>query len=78
MRTTVVSNTAGGREQRPVVEALVHLGPVNRAITRYVLRSVLPKRAYDKRQFAALISHTDFRTFDIQETPLSLVIELNK
>lgn len=58
--------------------ARMHLGPVNRAITRYVLRSVLPKRAYDKRQFAALISHTDFRTFDIQETPLSLVIELNK
>lgn len=58
--------------------ARMHLGPVNRAITRYVLRSVLPRRAYDKRQFAALISHTDFRTFDIQETPLSLVIELNK
>ncbi|MEU7859066.1 class I SAM-dependent methyltransferase [Nonomuraea sp. NPDC049141] len=56
----------------------MRLGPVNRAITRYVLSSVLPRQAYDKRQFTALISHTDFRTFDIQETPLSLDIELNK
>ncbi|MEU4231791.1 class I SAM-dependent methyltransferase [Nonomuraea sp. NPDC026600] len=58
--------------------ARMRLGPVNRAITRYILRSVLPRRAYDKRQFTAIISHTDFRTFDIQETPLSLDIELNK
>lgn len=58
--------------------ARMGLGAVNRAITRYVLRSVLPRQAYDKRQFAALISHTDFRTFDIQETPISLDIELNK
>ncbi|MBT2231006.1 class I SAM-dependent methyltransferase [Nonomuraea sp. NEAU-A123] len=58
--------------------AHMRLGPMNRAITRYILRSVLPRQAYDKRQFAALISHTDFRTFDIQETPLSLDIELNK
>ncbi|MFD1543665.1 class I SAM-dependent methyltransferase [Nonomuraea guangzhouensis] len=58
--------------------ARMRLDPVNRAITRYILRSVLPRRAYDKRQFTAIISHTDFRTFDIHEEPMSLEIELRK
>lgn len=58
--------------------ARMDLGPVNAAIVRYVLRSSLPRRAYDKRQFTAIVSHTDFSTFNIQETPMSLDIELRK
>lgn len=58
--------------------ARMDVGALNAAIIRYVLRSVLPRRAYDKKQFAAIIAHTNFRTFNIQETPMSLLVELRK
>jgi ubiquinone/menaquinone biosynthesis C-methylase UbiE len=58
--------------------ARMDVGPVNAAIIRYVLRSVLPRRAYDKKQFAAIVAHTSFRTFNIEETPMSLLVELRK
>lgn len=56
--------------------ARMDVGPVNAAIIRYALRSVLPRRAYDKKQFTAIVAHTNFRTFNIQETPMSLLVEL--
>ncbi|MEV0350969.1 methyltransferase domain-containing protein [Nonomuraea sp. NPDC050680] len=58
--------------------ARMGVGPVNAAIIRYALRSVLPRRAYDKKQFAAIIAHTSFRTFNIKETPMSLLVDLRK
>jgi ubiquinone/menaquinone biosynthesis C-methylase UbiE len=51
---------------------------LNKIFTRYVLRSVLPRRAYLESEFAALIAHTRFRTFDIQVSPLALDVELRK
>ncbi|TMR29116.1 class I SAM-dependent methyltransferase [Nonomuraea zeae] len=56
----------------------MRLRGLSKMFTRYVLRSVLPRRAYLKSEFAALIGHTRFRTFDIQETPLALDVELRK
>ncbi|MFG1704067.1 class I SAM-dependent methyltransferase [Nonomuraea sp. M3C6] len=51
---------------------------LSKVFTRYVLRSVLPRRAYLKSEFEALISHTAFHTYDIQLSPLALDVELRK
>jgi ubiquinone/menaquinone biosynthesis C-methylase UbiE len=58
--------------------AQMRLGVISRMFTKYVLASVLPRRAYDKRQFEAIISHTDFRTYDIVLYPMGLDVELTK
>ena len=58
--------------------ARMGLSPISRMMTRYTLKSFLPRRAYDKRQFAAMVGHTDFRSYDIQETRMSLDVELRK
>jgi ubiquinone/menaquinone biosynthesis C-methylase UbiE len=58
--------------------AQMNLGAISRMVTKYVLGSVLPRRAYDKRQFEAIISHSSFRTFEITLSPLGLDVELRK
>ncbi len=52
------------------------LGAVGRATTRFILGTMLPRRAYTKAQFADLLAKAEFRSYDIEETPLSLVIDL--
>jgi ubiquinone/menaquinone biosynthesis C-methylase UbiE len=54
------------------------LGAASRTFTRYVLRSWLPRRAYDRREFEELVARTNFRAADIRETPLSLEVEMHK
>jgi ubiquinone/menaquinone biosynthesis C-methylase UbiE len=58
--------------------ARMGLGAVSGAITRYTLRSWLPRRAYDKKQFEDFVSHTDFRSAEVHETPTSLEVDLHK
>lgn len=54
------------------------LGAVNGAVTRYVLRSWLPRRAYVKSEFEDFAARADFRETEIRETPMSLEVELRK
>lgn len=54
------------------------LGPVNRAITKFVFRFVLLKRAYTQGEFESLLSQTGFRKVEIREDAIGLEIELTK
>jgi SAM-dependent methyltransferase len=54
------------------------LGPVNRAITKFIFRFVLLKRAYTQGEFESLISQTGFRKVEIREDAIGLEIELTK
>lgn len=54
------------------------LSTVNSAMTRFTLGSVLPRRAYTGAQFARFAAHTDFRSCEVVERPLSLEIDLFK
>lgn len=58
--------------------ARMGLGVVNRAITRHTLRTWLPRRSYDKKQFEDFVSRTDFASAGIHETPTSLTLDLRK
>jgi ubiquinone/menaquinone biosynthesis C-methylase UbiE len=58
--------------------AEMELGGLSKMFTKYALRSFLPRRAYLKSEFEALISHTSFRTYDIHASPLALDVELRK
>jgi ubiquinone/menaquinone biosynthesis C-methylase UbiE len=58
--------------------ARMGLGAVSGALTRYTLRTWLPRRAYDKKQFEDFFSRTDFQSADIRETPTSLEVEMHK
>jgi ubiquinone/menaquinone biosynthesis C-methylase UbiE len=58
--------------------AEMQLGGLSKMFTKYALRSFLPRRAYLKSEFEALISHTSFRTYDIHASPLALDVELRK
>lgn len=51
---------------------------LNRIVTAFTLRSVLPRRAYTKAQFEELIGQTEFRSFEVRQTPLSLEVEMRK
>jgi ubiquinone/menaquinone biosynthesis C-methylase UbiE len=52
------------------------LGTVGRATTRFILGTMLPRRAYTKAQFAELLAKADVSAYDIAETPISLVIDI--
>jgi ubiquinone/menaquinone biosynthesis C-methylase UbiE len=54
------------------------LGPVNRAITRFIFRFMLLKRAYTKAQFAALVAQTAFRDVVYREGLIDIEVELPK
>lgn len=58
--------------------ARMGLGALNSAMTRYILRSWLPKRAYVKKEFEDFATRTDFRSADVRETPMSLEVGLHK
>lgn len=58
--------------------ARMNLGLVSGAITRYTLRSWLPKRAYDRKQFESFASRTDFPSVEVHETPMALEVEMRK
>jgi ubiquinone/menaquinone biosynthesis C-methylase UbiE len=58
--------------------ARMGLGAVRGAVTRYALRSWLPRRAYDKKQFEDFASRTDFTSIEVHETPTSLEVEMRK
>jgi hypothetical protein len=54
------------------------LGPVNRLVTKAVLAYWLPRRAYTKAQFEALVAKTGFRSASVGQTPLALEVEMVK
>jgi ubiquinone/menaquinone biosynthesis C-methylase UbiE len=54
------------------------LGPVNRAITRFVFRTVLLKRAYTKGQFEALVAQTTFRNVSYRTGLIEIEVDLHK
>ena len=53
--------------------AAMGLGPLNRAVTRFVLARWLPRRAHTRAEFAAYARAAGFTACEIAETPLSLV-----
>jgi ubiquinone/menaquinone biosynthesis C-methylase UbiE len=58
--------------------ARMGLGAVSGAVTRFVLRSWLPRRAYDKKRFEEFAARTDFASVEVHETPTSLEVEMRK
>ncbi|MEV0623834.1 class I SAM-dependent methyltransferase [Nonomuraea sp. NPDC050404] len=56
--------------------ARMGLGPMSKVFTRFALRSFLPRRAYTKAQFEALVAGAGFSSYDIRQSPLSLEVEL--
>ncbi|MFC7101867.1 hypothetical protein ACFQQB_16225 [Nonomuraea rubra] len=58
--------------------ARMGIGVVSRAFTRFALRSFLPRRAYTKAEFEALVSKAGFGAHEIRQTPLTLEVELRK
>ncbi len=54
------------------------LGPVNRAITRLIFRTVLLKRAYTQEQFEALVAHTPFRNVTYRTGLIEIEVDLHK
>jgi ubiquinone/menaquinone biosynthesis C-methylase UbiE len=66
---------------RAAVDAEVaglELGPVSRLFTRLVLAYWLPRRAYTKAQFEALVAQAGFRSAEIGQTPIALEVEMVK
>ncbi|HUK69480.1 MAG TPA: class I SAM-dependent methyltransferase [Streptosporangiaceae bacterium] len=58
--------------------ARMELGGLSRALVTFTLGSWLPRRACSKKQFEDFITQTNFRSFDIRETPMSLEVEMRK
>ncbi|TYB56718.1 class I SAM-dependent methyltransferase [Nonomuraea sp. PA05] len=58
--------------------ARMRMGMVSKLFTRLALRSFLPRRAYTKAEFEALLSGVGFGSYEIRQTPLSLEVELRK
>jgi ubiquinone/menaquinone biosynthesis C-methylase UbiE len=56
----------------------MHLGAVNRMITRLTFRFVLLKRAYTKIEFERFADQTKFDSVDIEEGPIGLEVMLRK
>jgi hypothetical protein len=56
----------------------MHLGAVNRMITKLTFRFVLLKRAYTKSEFEQFASQTKFASVGIEEGPIGLEIMLHK
>jgi ubiquinone/menaquinone biosynthesis C-methylase UbiE len=54
------------------------LGPVNRAITRFIFRTVLLKRAYTKAQFEELVAQTPFRNVSYRTGLIEIEVDLSK
>jgi len=56
----------------------MHLGLVNRIITRLTFRFMLLRRAYTKAEFEQWIPQTKFRNFTIQEDLIGLEVQLTR
>lgn len=56
----------------------MHLGAVNRMITKLTFRFVLLKRAYTRSEIEKLVSQTKFASVGIEEAPIGLEIMLHK
>jgi ubiquinone/menaquinone biosynthesis C-methylase UbiE len=54
------------------------LGPVNRAITRFIFRFMLLKRAYTKEQFQGLVGQTAFTNAIYREGLIDIEVDLRK
>ncbi|MFB4270074.1 class I SAM-dependent methyltransferase [Nonomuraea sp. GTA35] len=58
--------------------ARMRMGVVSRMFTRFALRSFLPRRAYTKAEFEALVPGAGFGSYEIRQTPLTVEVELRK
>src|SRR5271169_746222 len=56
----------------------MHIGAVNRIVTKLTFRYMLLKRAYTKGEFEELVSQTKFQHSEICENPIGLEILLSK
>lgn len=56
----------------------MHLGIVNRAVTKLTFRFMLLKRAYTVAELQQLIARTPFATGDFRESPIGFEVELEK
>jgi ubiquinone/menaquinone biosynthesis C-methylase UbiE len=56
----------------------MHLGAVNRMITKLTFRFVLLKRAYTKGEFEQFADQTRFDSVEIEEGPIGLEVVLHK
>jgi ubiquinone/menaquinone biosynthesis C-methylase UbiE len=54
------------------------LGPLNRALTRFIFRFMLLKRAYTTPQFQALVAQTAFPHADYREGLIDIEVDLRK
>ena len=54
------------------------LGPINRAITRFIFRSMLLKRAYTKAEFEALVAQTEFLKAVYREESIGIEVDMRK
>lgn len=59
--------------------AQMHLGPINRAITRLTFRFLLLQRAYTEAEFRSMLAQTGFESVSIQEdTPISYEVSMRR
>ncbi|MGR6914745.1 methyltransferase domain-containing protein [[Actinomadura] parvosata] len=58
--------------------ARMGMGAVSRAFTRFALRWFLPRRAYTKAEFEALVPAAGFGSYEVRQTPIALEVELRK
>ncbi len=56
----------------------MHLGALNRILTKLTFRFMLLKRAYTKNDFQHLLSQTNFRDFQIREDAIGMEVSLAK
>jgi ubiquinone/menaquinone biosynthesis C-methylase UbiE len=56
----------------------MHLGSVNRVITKLTFRYMLLKRAYTRSEFEQFAAQTKFASVEIQEGPIALEVTLHK
>jgi ubiquinone/menaquinone biosynthesis C-methylase UbiE len=66
--------------KQAVAEEVAQMGlnTVASAITKFVLGSWLPRRAYTKKQFTGFFADTDFGSFEIVENGLTLQIDMHR
>ncbi|WP_268967028.1 class I SAM-dependent methyltransferase [[Actinomadura] parvosata] len=58
--------------------ARMGMGAVAGAFTTFALRWFLPRRAYTKAGFEALVSKAGFGSYEVRQTPMALEVELRK
>lgn len=70
-------DVSSARLNRHVEEELAYTG-VNALLTKWVMRSMLIKRAYTKQAFAEMVSKSEFGSCEILEDSIELEIRLEK